>query len=114
MTYIKHGTLPIDLTNVSLMKIIASLYSISGGTLYRRGLPTPMLECPEGEECTYALAEIHEDIFGKHLEARALGMKVLRYGCYRPSIIQDTIAYLKKICEVPKAHRYSNCPSKGS
>lgn len=48
------------------------------GTLYIIGLSTPLVKYMEGEEATYALEEVYEEIVEQHWGVRALGKKVLR------------------------------------
>lgn len=49
-----------------------------GGTLYKRGLSTPLLRYLWKAEDDYTLLKVHEGIVGKHPGARALTKKVLR------------------------------------
>ena len=60
--YIEHGSIPMDPSEATLMKKRVSGYTIIGGTLFKRGLSTPLLICLEKEEVDYALLEVHRKI----------------------------------------------------
>ncbi|XP_072062007.1 uncharacterized protein [Arachis hypogaea] len=62
----------------------ASIFTIIGDDLYRRGFSRPLLKCLGDEEATLAMEEAHEGICGTHIGGRSLSTKILRAGYYWP------------------------------
>ncbi|XP_019418532.1 PREDICTED: uncharacterized protein LOC109329311 [Lupinus angustifolius] len=67
----------------------SSMYTLIGGTLYRRGFTAPLLKCLGPERADYVLREVHEGICGHHLGAASLANKVLCAGYYWPTMEKD-------------------------
>lgn len=57
--YIEQGTLLAAPTDVALVKRITNSYSLFEETLYRRGLPIPLLKCIEKDGASYTIVEVH-------------------------------------------------------
>ncbi|XP_074360390.1 uncharacterized protein LOC141700576 [Apium graveolens] len=66
LAYIKEGSLSDEKNEARRIKYKAARYVIYDGILYRRGFNVPLLKCIDGDECSYILREVHEDICGNH------------------------------------------------
>lgn len=73
--YIEHENLPPDPSKATLVKKGASEYTIVQGTMYKRGLFTPLLRCLNKIVANYAFLKVHEGIVWKHLRAATLAKK---------------------------------------
>lgn len=74
----------------------ASKFTIITGKLYKMGRASPMLRCLGEEETSLVLLEVHECVCGSHIGGRALAAKLLRAGYYWPTMIQDSVEFVKK------------------
>lgn len=79
-----------------MVKIMASEYIMNEGTLYKRGIFTPLLRCLTKEEAGYTLQEVHEGIGEQHLGAYTLSKKNLRASYFWLNTVQDARKYVKK------------------
>lgn len=52
--------------------------------------------CTERKEANYLLCEIHEGVCDNYKEGPALAQKVLRHGCYWPTLKKDAIQFVKR------------------
>ncbi|KAK3001139.1 hypothetical protein RJ639_021972 [Escallonia herrerae] len=59
--------------------------------LYKKSFSSPYLKCLSPREADYALREIHEGIYGKHLGRRNLACKISRQGNYWPGMQKDAV-----------------------
>ncbi|XP_074355832.1 uncharacterized protein LOC141695490 [Apium graveolens] len=102
IAYLKDGTLPEDQNKVRYLKYKASHFFLEDNKLYMRTFSSPTLKCVDPDKAYYCLREVHEEICGDHLAAKALAYKVIRQGYYWPTIHADAIAYVKKCSKCQK------------
>ncbi|XP_022865955.1 uncharacterized protein LOC111385772 [Olea europaea var. sylvestris] len=77
MTYLKDQSLPASRSEARKLRRKAAHFVLQEDVLYKRGFASPLLRCVGGEEATYILREIHEEICGNHSGGMALAHKVL-------------------------------------
>ncbi|XP_074358063.1 uncharacterized protein LOC141697543 [Apium graveolens] len=99
INYLEKGELPEDKGKAQRLKAKASKFFIEEGILYRRTFSSPILKCIGPGEVQYCLMEVHEEICGDHMSAKALAHKIIRQGYYWPTIHQDAIEFVKKCKE---------------
>jgi len=61
----------------------------------------PLIKCLGPNETQEVLIDIHDDICGQHLGAKALAKKVLRERYYWPTMLKDAKHYVN-LCESVK------------
>ena len=76
--YLIDGLLPNDPKEASTLRTRSARFTIHKGSLYKRGFFTPILKCIAGKDADYVLREVHEGVFGNHIEDRTLAGKALR------------------------------------
>lgn len=96
--YSRDGILSEDKIEAKRMWYHAARYLLYDGSLYRRGINTPLLYCLAPHEATEVLREIHENVCGNNTGGQSLAYKVLRQGYYWPTLKKDTAEYSQK-CE---------------
>ncbi|RDX86915.1 rnhA, partial [Mucuna pruriens] len=64
------------------LRRLASGFLLSGAMLYKRNTDMTLLRCVDSQEPEQIMGEIHEGIFGTHVNGHALGRKILRAGYY--------------------------------
>ena len=101
--YITSGELPSDPNERMKLKRRAFSFTLVEGTLYKRGLITPLIKCLGPNETQEVLFEVHDDICGQHLGAKALVKKVLRAGYFWPTMMKDTKDYVN-MCDKCQRH----------
>ena len=109
--YLVDGILPSDPKEASKLRTRSARFTIHRGTLYKRGFSTPILERVRKEDANHVLREVHEGIYGNHIEARSLAAKTLRQGYYWPTMLKDATELVKK-CKICQEHaQISHLPS---
>ena len=109
--YIINKCLPDDPKEASKTRTRSAGFTNNKGSLYKRGLFTPILKCIAGKDTDYVLREVHEGVGGNHIGARALAEKVLRQGYYWPAMLRDATDLVKK-CKICQEHaKISHLPS---
>ena len=103
--YLKEGWLLGDKMEAMKIQIKVACFVIIENVLYKCGYSLPYLKCANSEEVGYVLREIHEKIFGNHVEARSLAGKALRVRYYWPTL-QKEAHNLVKACD--KCQRFAN------
>ena len=100
--YLVDGILPSDPKKASKLITRLNRFTIHWGTLYKRGLFTPILKCVRKEDTNYVLREVHEGICGNHIGARTLAAKTMRQGYYWPTMLKAAKELVRncKICQV--------------
>ena len=101
--YLIEGLLPNDPKKASKLRSRSAKFTIHRGSLYKRGFFTPILKCIAGKDADYVLREVHEDVCGNHIGARALAGKVLRQGYYWPIMLRDATELVRK-CKICQEH----------
>ena len=94
--YLIDGSLPDDPKEAAKIRARSARFTNHKGSVYKRGLFTPILKCIAGKDTKYVLREVHEGICGNHIGARALAVKVLRQGYYWHTILKDATDLVKK------------------
>ena len=97
--YIIDGRLHDDPKEAAKIRTRSARFSNHKGSLYKRGFFSPILKCIAGKDTEYMLREVHEGICENHIGARALAGKVLRQGCYWPTILKKATDLVKK-CKI--------------
>ena len=64
--------------------------------LYKRSFPRPYLLCIHPEASELLLEELHERIYGSHIEGRSLSHKALTQGYWWPGMQKEAQGYVKK------------------
>ncbi|RDY06253.1 rnhA, partial [Mucuna pruriens] len=64
------------------LRRLASSFLLSGAILYKRNTDMILLRCVDGQEAQQIMEEVHEGIFGTHVNGHALARKILRIGYY--------------------------------
>jgi hypothetical protein len=82
MAYLRHYYEPDSKNEQTRMQPRAKDYQIVGNELYRTPVSGPLLHCISKIEGQEILQEVHAEICGGHIGARALAAKVLRQGFY--------------------------------
>ncbi|XP_064975045.1 uncharacterized protein LOC135618071 [Musa acuminata AAA Group] len=99
----RDGTLPHDEVTARRVRRTHAWYTEESGQLYRRSFTYPLLRCLEPDETRTVLAEIHEGVYGEHVDGRTLAHKILRQGYYWPTMCGDTKAYVQR-CDSCQEH----------
>ena len=67
--YIIDGSLTDDPKEAAKIRTRSARFTNHKGSLYKRGLFTPILKCIAGKDTEYVLREVHEGICGNHIGA---------------------------------------------
>ena len=109
--YLIEGLLPNDPKEASKLRTRSARFTVHQGSLYKRGVFTPILKCIAGKDADYKLRKVHEGVCRNHIGARALAWKALRQGYYYPTMLKDMIELVRK-CKVCQEHaKISHLPS---
>ena len=65
--------------------------------LYKGGFSQPYLRCVEEEEAKYILEEVHEGIYSDHIEVKSLVRKIMRAGCFWPTLQRDAAKFTENV-----------------
>jgi hypothetical protein len=76
----------------------AQSYQIVDNDLYKIFVSGPFLHCVSKAEGQQILSELHAEVCGGHIGARALAAKTLRQGFYWVAMIADAVK-LVSTCE---------------
>ena len=105
VSYLMNNMLPDGKDAARKLKVQESQFVLIKDILYKRGFSRPYLGCLGPEEVDYIMREVHEGICGNHSGARSLVHKLIRAGCYWPTIQKDAQTYVKA-CD--KCQRFGN------
>ena len=105
ISFLQDGHLPQDVEKARKVRKRAARFTILNDILYKRGFSMPYLKCVDEEEAKYILKEIHEGVCGDHAGPRSLVRKVIKIGCFWPTMQVDTMELVKK-CD--KCQRFGN------
>ncbi|XP_050253558.1 uncharacterized protein LOC126699650 [Quercus robur] len=64
------------------IRMVVVQYILCGGQIYRRSNDGIHLHCLKKEEVKKVMEEIHQGIYGPHMNGRMLAKKILRIGYY--------------------------------
>ncbi|RDX99191.1 rnhA, partial [Mucuna pruriens] len=87
------------------LRRLASDFLLSGVTLYKRNTDMTFLQCVDSQEAEQIMGEVHEGIFGTHVNGHALARKVLRGGYYWTQMESDCCQHVRKCA---KCRTYAN------
>lgn len=76
--YIKMGDLPLDPSEVALVKRRDIEYNMIKSNLYKICISTPQLRCLGKEEADYTLLEVHKGVIWQHLRGFSVGKEDLK------------------------------------
>ncbi|XP_075633318.1 uncharacterized protein LOC142605760 [Castanea sativa] len=95
--FLELGAYPdgVDKKECRSIRMMATQYILCGGQLYRRSYDGVHLRCLKREEAERAMEEVHQGIYGPHMNGRMLAKKILRIGCYWNTMETDYIDYVK-------------------
>ena len=105
ISFLQDGHLPQDVKKARKVRKRAAKFTILNDILYKKGFSMPYLKCVDEEEAKYILKEIHEGVCGDHAGPRSLVRKVIKIGCFWPTMQVDTMELVKK-CD--KCQRFGN------
>ena len=86
ISYLKDGSLPEGKDEARRLRVQSATYVLLNDVLYKRGFSQPYLRCLSPDEANYVLREVHKRACGNHSGVRSLIHKVVRAGCYWPTI----------------------------
>ncbi|RDX99188.1 hypothetical protein CR513_17792, partial [Mucuna pruriens] len=64
--------------------------------LYKRNVDMTLLRCVDSQEVEQIMEEVHEGIFGTHVNGHALARKILRVGYYWTRMESDCCQHVRK------------------
>ncbi|KAM6555169.1 hypothetical protein CsatB_015931 [Cannabis sativa] len=97
--YLEQGTLPTNKNEAKKMRRKATRYLIIDGVMYRRGYSMPLLRCVHQDQAQRLMEEVHEGFCGNHAGGQSLSKKVLRQGFFWPTMIEDSMEYVRRTTE---------------
>ncbi|RDY06381.1 Gypsy retrotransposon integrase-like protein 1, partial [Mucuna pruriens] len=94
------------------LRRFASGFLLSETILYKRSTDMTLLQCVDGQEAEQIMEEVHEGIFGTHVNGNALAHKILRVGYYWTQMEADCYQHVRKCakCQI-HANRLNAAPS---
>ncbi|XP_060970947.1 uncharacterized protein LOC115703840 [Cannabis sativa] len=105
--YLEQGTLPTNKNEAKKTRRKATRYLIIDGVMYRRGYSMPLLRCVHQDQAQRLMEEVHEGFCGNHAGGQSLSKKVLRQGFFWPTMIEDSMEYVRR-CE--KCQKFAKIP----
>ncbi|XP_022874131.1 uncharacterized protein LOC111392952 [Olea europaea var. sylvestris] len=100
--FITNDNLPEDPQAARNDRLKAPRYCIIDGVLFCRSLTLLYLRCFKPSVSSQALAKVHEGVCENHQGARALALKLIRYGYYWPTMKKDAVEYVKECDKCPR------------
>ena len=82
MKFLELGAYPdgADKRECRSIRMMATQYILCGGQLYRRSYNGIHLHCLKKEEAERVIEEVHQGIYGPHMNRRMIAKKILRMG----------------------------------
>jgi len=77
------------------IRMIAMQYILCRGRLYRRSYDGIHLHCLKKEEAEKVMEEIHQGIYGPHMNGRMLAKKILKVRYYWNTMETDCVDFVK-------------------
>jgi hypothetical protein len=108
MAYLRHYYEQDNTIEHARIQQRARAYQIVDNDLYKTYVSSPLLQCVSKAEGQEILSEIHAEICGGHICARALAAKVLKQGFYSLAVIDDATK-LVSTCEACQKLWHSLC-----
>ncbi|GJU05492.1 reverse transcriptase domain-containing protein [Tanacetum coccineum] len=102
--YLKDETLPADVKKARAVRRKSQRFTVINGTLYRKSLLGPWLQCVGPLQENYVLREIHDGSSSMHAGTQSVVAKALRIGYYWPTMHKDARALIRACqdCQVYK------------
>ncbi|GAA0138400.1 hypothetical protein LIER_00154 [Lithospermum erythrorhizon] len=95
--YLVQGELPADKLEARRVVNRSFKFWVLQDELYKQSHLGPLLFCVSESKIDQTLYEVHEDhICGHHIGGQALALKITRAGYYWPTIMKDTMEYVKR------------------
>lgn len=79
-----------------VLQRLAAHYIICGGRLYRRSHCGLHKLCIHGEEAKKVMQEIHEDVYGPHMNCMMLAKKILRQSYFWSTMKTECVEYVQR------------------
>ena len=89
------------------IRMMAIQYILCGGQLYRRSYDGIHLCCLKKEKAERVVEEVHQWIYGPHMNGRMLAKKILRIGYYWNTMETDCVDFVKS-CHNCQTHANLN------
>ncbi|RDX90157.1 Retrovirus-related Pol polyprotein from transposon 17.6, partial [Mucuna pruriens] len=106
--YLEKGEYPDEASENSkrTLRRLASGFLLSGIVLYKRNTDMTLLRCVDSQEAEQIMEEVHEGIFGTHVNGHALARKILRAGYYWTRMESDCYQHVRKCakCQIHANH----------
>ncbi|XP_071688284.1 uncharacterized protein [Rutidosis leptorrhynchoides] len=101
--FLNKGALPMDSTEAGKIKMIALMYLLDKGILYRKYFLGPHLRCLNPTQAESIIREVHEGMYALHSGHKIVASKIMRLRYYWPSMYRDATERL-----VPRAEHKAN------
>lgn len=79
-------------------------YTFIDGELYRRSYLHQLLCCAGSAQANYLVRELHEGMYGSYVGSWALAQKIIKWGFYWPTLVNDVAEFILKC---PKCQYFS-------
>ncbi|RDY13949.1 Gypsy retrotransposon integrase-like protein 1, partial [Mucuna pruriens] len=88
------------------LRRLASGFFLSETVLYKRNTNMTLLRCVDSQEAEQIMEEVHEGIFGTHVNGHALARKILRAWYYWTRMESDCYQHVRKCakCQIHANH----------
>jgi hypothetical protein len=111
MAYLCHYYKPNSTNEHIRMQQRARAYQIVNNNQYKASVLGPLLQCFSKTEGQELLSELHTEICGGHIGARALPTKVLRQGFYWSTMINNVAKLVASSKACQKFSHHSKAPA---
>ena len=92
------------------IRIMAMQYILYGGQLYRRSYDGIHLHCLKKEEPDRVMEEVHQGIYGPHMNGRMLAKKILRMRYYWNTMKIDCVDFVKSFHDCQTHENLNHVP----
>ena len=84
------------------LRLKSAQYQLIDGVLFRQNYDQVLLRCSEKDGAEHILTELNDGLTGGHFSRETTTHKVLRLGCYWPTLFRYAHAHARKcqICKV--------------
>ncbi|XP_057723383.1 uncharacterized protein LOC130939282 [Arachis stenosperma] len=109
--FLENGKLPDSENDAKKLRREAARYAIIQGQLFRKGFNHPLLKCLHPDQTDYVLREVHEGCCGHHIGGKALARKLIRAGYYWPSMMADSVEFVRKCVKCQENANFHRAPA---
>ena len=103
-TFLQTGTFPENATkkDQKALRRLASHFLLSGTELYKRSFDTTLLSCVGAAESERLMKEVHEGVYGPHMNGYMLAKKIMRLGYFWLTMESDCIKHVRHchLCQI--------------